>query len=186
MSGLFFRLAFIALFFGATLPNAGAQSATDTLPFPQSWEGKWTGELEIFSPKGKVQSLPMELHILPLSAGHWTWTLIYGEDKVAGKRDYELIEIDPAKGLYKVDEKNTIVLEGYFLGGKFFQRFEVMGSLILTSTEKTGPDTLHWEIISGNLTPVSTTGGEPFQGENIPPVNGYEIQVLQRALLKKS
>lgn len=174
-------LTFIGFLVFYLLP---AQNQIDTLSFPDSWQGEWQGELEIFNATGKVQSLPMELHILPLEDA-WTWTIIYGEDKEAGKRAYELHEIDKSKGLYFIDEKNTIKLEAYLLGGKFYQRFEVMGSLLMTSTEKVSEDELRWEIISGKLEPVSTTGGQEFEGEEIPPVNAYGINVFQRAVLKK-
>ncbi len=164
-----------------------AQNTIDSLRFPAAWEGEWRGELEIFNAKGKVQSLPMELHILPIDTlpSTWTWTIIYGEDKEAGKRAYELHEMDKAKGLYLIDEKNTIKLEGYLLGEKFYQRFEVMGNLLMTSTEMVSENELHWEIISGKLEPVSTTGGEAFKGEEIPPVKAYGINVFQRAILRR-
>lgn len=165
-----------------------SQNSTDSVDFPGSWEGIYKGDLEIFSSAGKVQSLPMELHILPNDTSdiRWSWTIIYGEDKEAGKRAYELIEKDKSKGHYVVDEKNTIYLDGFLLGGKFFERFEVMGSLLMTSTEKVSEDELLWEIISGKLEPINTTGGEKFEGEDIPPVGSYGIDVLQRARLKKN
>jgi hypothetical protein len=163
------------------------QNPVDSSDFPTSWEGIWKGELEIFNGAGKVQSLPMELHILPndTSEIRWSWTIIYGEDKEAGKRAYELIEKDKTKGHYVVDEKNTIYLDAFLLGGKFFERFEVMGNLLMTSTEKISNNELVWEIISGKLEPIRTTGGEKFEGEDIPPVGSYGINILQRARLKK-
>lgn len=67
--------------------------------FPYSWEGIWQGDLEIFNTKGVAQTIPMELHILPTDSTHrFTWTLIYGTDKEAGKRPYELVIIDADKG----------------------------------------------------------------------------------------
>ena len=72
----------------------------ENMPFPKSWEGKWSGTLGIFRDTGKVQELPMELHILPIDSASnpsWTWTIIYGEDKAKGKRPYELITLDAAK-----------------------------------------------------------------------------------------
>jgi hypothetical protein len=153
--------------------------------FPLSWQGQWAGKLEIWNAGGKVQELPMELHILPLdTAGRYTWTLIYGEDKEAGKRPYELLPLDPAKGLYLLDEKNTIKMEAYLLGGRFYQWFEVEGTLLFTATSLEG-DSLIWEIVSGSATPISTTGGQEWQGEAIPPVKAFPLRVLQRAVLRK-
>ncbi len=176
---------FFTLLFVCSLGFTHCQ--TSALPFPSSWEGEWTGTLEIFKDTGKVQELPMELHILPIdtaSSPAWTWTIIYGPDKEKGKRPYELITVDAEKGIYLIDEKNTIKMEGYYLGGQFFQWFEVQGSRLLTKTEKVG-DTLVWEIIVSNDQPVSTTGNSLFEGEEIPPVLAFAVTNLQRAVLRK-
>ena len=155
--------------------------------FPNSWEGEWFGQLSIFKDTGKVRELPMALHILPIdtaSVPSWTWTIRYGEDQEAGKRPYELITVDAAKGFYLIDEKNTIKMEGYYIGGQFYQWFEVQGSRLLTKTEMVG-DALVWEIVVGSDQPVSTTGGSVFEGEEIPPVKAFPISNLQRAVLRK-
>lgn len=157
------------------------------LSFPGSWEGDWIGTLEVFKDTGKVQELPMELHIQPIDTAtspSWTWTIIYGNDKELGKRPYELITVDAAKGLYLIDEKNTIKMEGYYLGGQFYQWFEVQGSRLLTKTEKVD-DTLVWEIVVSSNKPVSTTGDNLFEGEEIPPVMAFAVTNLQRAVLRK-
>ena len=49
--------------------------------FPASWEGKWKGQLEIFNANGKVQELPMELHILKSdTSDSFSYSIIYGPD----------------------------------------------------------------------------------------------------------
>ena len=152
--------------------------------FPEKWEGSWVGTLEIHNASGLVQSLPMELHILPIDTSeNYTWSIVYGENKEEGLRAYELEVLDAAKGYYRIDEKNSILLEGYFLGDKFIQVFSVNGSLLYTSTEMLNPDVLLWEIIAGSMKPVSTTGGVEFEGEEIPEVQAYPMTVLQRARL---
>ena len=166
------------------LPAFFSFGQNDTGAFPRSWEGQWAGQLEIFTTKGRGQQLPMELHILPLSDTSWTWTIIYGEDKEAGRRSYELIAIDTSKGQYLIDEKNTIAIQGYYLGGSFFQWFEVQSSRLLATTKRVA-DTLYWEIVVGGTKPVSTTGGQVFENEEIPPVHTFNITNFQRAVLKK-
>ncbi len=154
---------------------------TDSLAFPQSWEGKYTGTLEIFTAVGKTQSLPMELHILPIdTSDNHTFYIIYGEDKVAGLRPYELVTIDAAKGLYKIDEKNGIAMEGYLLGNSFVQRFEVMGNLLTMVTEKTGADELTWTVYAGKAEAVSVSGGET---EEVPVVAAFGVGSVQRGVL---
>ena len=159
--------------------------AQDTLSFPHTWQGIWQGDLEIYTAKGLSQSVPMELHILPTdSTNRFTWTIIYGADKEAGKRPYELVIIDETKGLYAIDEKNSIQLEGYFIKDKFFSRFEVMDNLLLT-TEQLVDEKLIFEIIVGKMTPVSVTGNEVVNGDTIPPVQTFPLNVMQRAILSR-
>lgn len=75
-------------------------------------------------------------------------------------------------------------MEGYYLGGQFYQWFEVQGSRLLTKTEKVD-DTLVWEIVVSSNKPVSTTGDNLFEGEEIPPVMAFAVTNLQRAVLRK-
>ncbi|MCB0618975.1 MAG: hypothetical protein KDC43_13375 [Saprospiraceae bacterium] len=160
--------------------------AQDSLAFPASWQGIWVGELQIFNARGVVQTVPMELHIQAIEESeNYTWHLIYGEDKEAGLRPYELVTIDAGRGLYQIDEKNSIAMEGYLLGGKFFQYFTVAGNALLTSTEKTGPDELVWEIAVSSETPVSVTGNTTEGEEEIPEVKTFPINGLQRAVLTR-
>lgn len=175
------------LIFSALSPDQ--MKAQDTISsayantFPQSWQGQWQGDLQIFTPQGLAQTVAMELHILPIeNTRNYTWTIIYGEDKEAGKRPYELQPVDPKKGIYLIDEKNSIKMEAYYLSGKLYSRFEVMGNLLLTAVEKQGAH-LIFEIISGKLEPVSTTGASTVEGEEIPEVNAYPVGVRQRSVL---
>lgn len=173
----------LTFLFSAIISLAYGQN--DTLSFPQSWEGKWVGTLEIHNASGLAQALPMELHLLPMdSVGQWSWTIIYGEDKDTGKRPYELHTINAEKGLYLIDEKNSIKMEAYYLGGKFFQWFEVQGSLLLTSTQLVGEE-LHWEIVFGKSEPASVTGDQAIDGEEIPAVKTFPVHGMQRAVLRR-
>lgn len=154
--------------------------------FPATWVGNWKGTLEIFNATGKLQELPMELNIHPLDTlpNGYTYEIVYGEDKLTGARPYELLTVDAAKGLYLVDEKNSIKMEAYYLNGKLIQWFEVEGTLLFTTTELVGEE-LFWEIISGSSTPVSTTGNDTVDGEAIPPVKTYPVGAMQRARLRR-
>lgn len=170
-----------------TILSLAVYAQSDTLAFPQNWQGQYAGTLEIFNATGIAQSLPMELHILPIdSSDNYTWTIIYGEDKVAGARNYELIEVDKTKGLYKIDEKNSIILEGYLFGDTFIQTFEVQGSLLTTKTQKINDNQITWEIIFGGFEPVNTTGNQVIKGDTIPPVKAFPIKGIQKALLTRT
>lgn len=155
--------------------------------FPQDWEGKWAGELQIFNHAGLAHQLPMELHILPTKDSlktSWTWTIVYGSGEDADNRQYELLAIDSAQGKYLIDEKNSIKIEGFLIDNQFHQWFEVGGSTLLTTTSKS-EDTLVWEIIVSQNTPISKTGDGIHQGEEIPLVSTYPVTGLQRAVLTR-
>jgi hypothetical protein len=156
------------------------------LAFPATWAGHWSGTLEIFNATGKVQELPMELLIGKQDTVPevYDFIIIYGEDKVLGKRPYQLITVDAAKGRYLLDEKNSIKMEAYYINGKLIQWFEVEGTLLYTSTELIGEE-LHWEIVSGSATPASTTGNQRIGEEDIPPVKAFPVGAMQRARLRR-
>jgi hypothetical protein len=163
-----------------------AQKA-DSLSFPASWAGVWTGTLDIFSGKGKMQSVSMEIELLKIDTskqGRYTFGLIYGgRDK--DYRPYELVPVDPSKGLWQVDEKNSIVMESYLYGPKLLCWFTVESARILCTYEKTDDNTLVFEVFSGKETPVSTTGGTKQGTEDISIVKTYPFSVFQRAVLKR-
>ena len=152
-------------------------------PFPQNWYGKWKGILVIYNNKGKAQDIPMELHVAPTdTVNRYRMALIYGEGEKASERPYELVLVDAETGHYKTDEKNTIYLDDYYFDGVLYSRFEVMGNLLLTRIEKRNGK-MYFEIISGKLEPIATTGDD--EANDIPPVNSYNITVSQRAELTK-
>ncbi len=188
--------AFLHLLFFFSICMAIPTGASGQKEFPAAWVGHWSGTLEIFTATGKVQELPMELHIQPLDTMPITYTyeIRYGRDKVTGARPYELVVVDAAKGLFLIDEKNGIKMEAYYLNGKLIQWFEVEGTLLYTTTELVNGE-LHWEIVSGSSSPVSTTGGTTTGGTTtgnqqvgeaeVPPVKTYPVGAMQSAVLKR-
>lgn len=153
--------------------------------FKRDWPGNWAGQLDIINTRGKVQSIPMELLISLIdSSGTYSWTIIYGEDREAGKRAYELRTVNEEKGYYLLDEKNSIQMEAYLVGGKLYQWYEVAGNLITSSSWLEGEE-LIWELVSGSSEPASITGGQEADGEQIPSVKAFPVKVVQRARLKK-
>lgn len=156
---------------------------TDSLPvFPDDFMGKWGGTLEIFNAKGLAQSVPMELHILPVNDTTYTYTIIYGEDKEAGKRDYLIVRGPDGPHHWVCDEQNTILLDGYYLGNVYQSVFTVMGSYLVSNVEHRG-DHLLYTIQSGRETPIRTTGDQTHEGEEIPEVKSYKSGGYQRARL---
>ncbi len=153
--------------------------------FPQSWFGEWTGTLEIFNNKGPSQTIPMTCLLSKTNdVGVYNWNIIYGEDRVKGLRPYLLRTIDAAKGQYLCDEMNSIKMESYLLGNKLFCNYIVAGNWITSTYEKQG-DKMAFEIIFGKEKPVSETGGQKVNGEDIPVVKTFPVVIYQKALLTR-
>ncbi|NNE28435.1 MAG: hypothetical protein HKN16_02285 [Saprospiraceae bacterium] len=175
-----FHLVLIAVII---LFQGGQLCAQNEKAFPASWEGSWQGDLAIYKGEGLQQTIPMELVIQSKdSTDHYDWWIIYGEDKEAGKRAYELKPVDKEKGAWLVDEKNSILLDCYFFANKLWSRYEVMENLILITNEVNG-DEMIFEVISGNLEAPRVTGKTLHEGEEIPEVKAFPISVMQRAKL---
>jgi len=152
--------------------------------FPHDWVGDWAGELEIYNAKGLQQKIRMALSIHPSDAPDlYSWELVYGEGEMKQVRPYALQIIDGKLGHYRVDERNTILLDAYLLGGVLVEIFSINGSMLIVTTEKIEEDALLWQIVVGELEPIATTGGREFEGEDIPEVASYRAPVLQRARL---
>ncbi|MCC7507319.1 MAG: hypothetical protein IT259_18580 [Saprospiraceae bacterium] len=174
----------LLIFFVFNTFYLGAQQA-DSLSFPASWEGDWVGKLNIYSTRGLAQSIDMmvEIHKIDTStSGRYTFGLVYGS-KEHDWRPYELVPVQPERGIWKVDEKNSIEMESYLFGAKLLCWFTVQGNRILCTYEKTGPDTMVFEVMSGNETPVSSTGNTKQGEEDIPEVKTFPFKVFQRAEL---
>lgn len=155
----------------------------ENINFPEDWTGRWQGDLMIYSGLGLQDQLKMELIIEPIqSSNNFTFTIVYDDGLELSKREYELIVVDKKQGLFLVDEKNSIMIESYFMGGKWFQRFEVAGSMLICTIEQQG-NNLVWEISSGKSEKISTSGDTNIDG--ILEVNTYPFGVYQRSVLTK-
>jgi hypothetical protein len=183
MKFIYLYLLLLLLPFFMSAQNAPA----DSLDFPAAWSGDWTGTLDIFNAAGKIQSVEMtvEIHRLDTSAtGRYTFGLIYGS-KEKDWRPYELVPVDPKKGIWKVDEKNSIAMESYLYGPKLLCWFTVQGNRILCTYEKRTATEMLFEVYSGKETAISTTGNSKQGDEDIPEVKTYPFGVFQRAILHK-
>ena len=127
----------------------------------------------------------LEIHKIDTSReGRYTFGLVYGS-KEQDWRPYELVPVAPERGLWKVDEKNSIVMESYLYGPKLLCWFTVQGNRIVCTYEKTDDNTIVFEVLSGSETAVSTTGMTKQGEEDIPEVKTFPFGVFQRATLKR-
>ncbi len=153
-------------------------TVADTIP--QSWIGKWEGELVISTqPEADIK---MELEIIPFEKNDssFHWNIYYKSPGNEDKREYELLAINQQKGFYKINEKNSIILDAYFHKNTLYAVFDVQDNLIHSIYRKTDKE-IFFEIIMCKTNKYDITGG----AENIPQVKTYPVQVVQHAILYK-
>lgn len=154
--------------------------------FPDDWLGYWTGDLHIYNESGKTMTVPMALDNAPTDVDSvWTWAIIYGEDTIAGRRDYELNIVDRSKGHYVVDEKNSIFLDAFLLDNSLISTFKVGENYLQSTYELVGEEML-FSINFFNEKEIRTTGDTIHLGEEIPLVYSYKNTILQKARLQKN
>lgn len=169
-------LAFACCFFLFSLCSF-AQSS-----FPKDFVGHWEGTLHWYrAGNGTPQKVKMQLIIKPAdSANTYTWQIIYG-DKGEDNRPYVLKPVDTAKGHWQVDERNGIVLDQYFIGGRFTSAFTVQTTTIVDSYWREGKNVIA-EFYGLTAKPVNTTGNDT---EDSPKVDSYGTKSYQRAVMKR-
>lgn len=148
--------------------------------FPKSWEGKWRGNLKIYSANVPdtfpVQVIPMSLTIQPITSNSWSWIISY---EIPGQlpRNYELIKDSLSN--WSIDEKNGIILNQRFAGNRMVSSFSVMGNL-LTCYYWLEENAMNMEIHMTSSKEISTTGLDTAES---PVVGVHRFGVFQSAKL---
>lgn len=147
--------------------------------FPDNWLGTWKGTMEIQYSTGNYQEVACELYIEKTDTmDTWVWTIIYGEGETKQERKYELIAKDIEKGIYVIDEKNSIILDAFYANNTLISQFEVQNNLI-TSTYRKIDNIIYFQNLASNTKVSNKSGGE----DTIPEVSSFPISSLQRAKL---
>lgn len=151
--------------------------------FPRDWEGNWKGELQWYKTGDtEPRKVPMELRIHPAdSANTWSWHIIYGTAN-PDSRPYKLILRDTTKTHWVIDENNGIILDQYWVAGRFCGAFTVMSNTIVNQYWMEG-DQLLVEFLSIGSKPVATTGNGT---ESSPAVDSYRVGGYQKAVLRRA
>jgi hypothetical protein len=148
--------------------------------FPQDFIGHWEGTLNWYRPGNKEpQQVKMQLIIKAAdSANTFHWQIVYG-DKGQDNRPYLLKPVDTAKGHWQIDERNGIILDQYFVGGRFTSTFTVQSTTIVSSCWREG-DKLVVEFFGLTAKAINTTG---LGTEESPQVASYGTKSYQRAVM---
>lgn len=160
---------------------ASGQSAS----FPQSWAGDWKGDLYWYktgSVEPKKVNMELRIHAIPGrdSLNSWTWQIIYGAE-TEDNRPYKLVQKDTAGIHWAIDENNGIVLDQYWVGGKFSGAFTVQNSTIINSYWME-ENKLVVEFYSLSAKPISNSGNGT---EDSPKVDSYKMGSYQKAILSR-
>tara|TARA_R110000787_G_scaffold96415_5_gene199792 strand:+ start:8983 stop:9360 length:378 start_codon:yes stop_codon:yes gene_type:complete len=124
----------------------------------------------------------MEFYLQPTdSSGVYKYVIVYGKGEQRQERNYMLKEKDPEKGIYTLDENNSILLDCKVVENKIYFLFEISDSLLTTFITFHKND-LIFEIVTTNTKQKIVSGG---QDKDTPEVFSYPINVVQRALLIK-
>jgi hypothetical protein len=177
------RNSFIIVILFLLFITASHAQQPSPVQFPQSFVGNWKGTLEWYKAGDKEpQKITMELRVQPAAdtAGQYTWNIIYGS-VTADNRPYILKPVDTAKGHWIIDEVNGILLDQYWIGGKFHGAFTVENNTIVNNYWIENGN-LYVEFVSYPAKPLATTGKG---SEDSPFVNSYNIKAWQKAVLKK-
>ena len=162
----------------------GMISPVKSQSFPQEWEGKWSGVVNIWESNHITGSFPMSLEIQAQDST-WSFTLIYdrSQDKL-DKREYLLVLVEDSVGHYAIDEKNGIVLDSYINAGCLYTSFGGMGSELLMRVCMVN-EQLEYEISSMKTDPIRISGNKPIGNDTIPEIRSYQVYNVMKAMLSK-
>ncbi len=152
--------------------------------FPQSWEGKWTGTVEIWGQNQLLDSFPMSLEIVPQDTA-WTFTLNYMRNaNEPDLRAYALVPLVDSVGHYAIDEANSIILDAYYNGDCLYSAFGGMGSELLSRICLDG-EVLSYEISSFLSEPVRVSGNQIIESDTIAEIRSFNVYSVMSAKLKR-
>ena len=154
--------------------------------FPDSWLGKYKGDLMIYGVDSVKMKVEMNLDILETAIDSiYDWTLTYDLNGKKDVRAYSLKVVDKQKGHYWIDERNSIIIDGYLHNNNVFTSFFKVSNSYIVATYTKKENSLLFEIISGDEGAATSTGNTIFDGEEIPEVKSYLVNGRQKAVLRK-
>ncbi len=159
-----------------------SKPANQTYAFPQDWIGLYQGNLIIYPTNGDTTQIKMELIIdQPDATGLYPWVIKYGDKDV---RYYGLEAINSAQGHYRIDEYNSIKIDGYLRENHFTTHFDVSENKLIFYYERVS-DGIEIRVHIYGLEAVSESGGETIGEDKVPVVESYALKAFQVASLRK-
>lgn len=160
-----------------------AQQNSELLP--SEMKGVYEGMVKIYRQNVLQQEVVMKLEIDQDSIERGvSWVMTYGEGEEESVRPYSVRTINAAIGHFEMDEHNGIVLHMQKVLNKYYSYFHVENSLIEAVYTFQDRETIISEIKMYHNEVSQTTGDNDFEGEKIPAVKSFPLQVYQMAILK--
>ena len=150
--------------------------------FPKDFVGDWRGTMEWSKPGvAEPQRVKMQIKIEKTrEPDTFTYQMTYGEKGEDSRPDL-LKPVDASKGHWRIDERNGIELDEFWIGDTLVGVFTVSGNTIMTKNRREG-NTLVSELTTYESVLLNTTGSDTPNG---PPVTTQRIKSLQRAVLRR-
>lgn len=121
------------------------------LALPAEWHGVWVGQLTVHTVTGKSFNRPMEIQIEPIAdSKSVTWKITSSFNDRQSVRNYELVPYPEQQGLFKIDEKNGILIDARLFGQTLYSYFQDNEMLTNVKYELRG-DSVHVEMASVSL-----------------------------------
>jgi hypothetical protein len=160
--------------------QAPADPVQTDFAFPGDWTGRWYGTVHSDG-AGEIAPFDMELHVEPIDGSeNHTWTIVYVLPDARQERMYELEVVDAEAGHYRVDEKNSIVIDCYVAANALHCQFSVGAAMITVRYIREGKN-LVFDLLSNRFDPAIETGGV----DGVPVVSAYPLMATQRAALER-
>jgi hypothetical protein len=125
----------------------------------------------------------MSLDVKPTSDPKtYTWTMQYGPQP---PRLYNILINDEAKGMYTVDEQNSILIPARKVGNELVSNYEVMGSQMTIIHDSVSEDEMLFKVNMWRPIQNSVSGDTVQKGDTIPKVTSFMPVAYQIARLKR-
>lgn len=174
----------------AANPSAANRSVVVVPLFPQTWVGKWRGSLNVWTMPNRYQRIPMVIEIKPTAdTSRYSLITSFGADTLKGGANYEIVRVNPQRGIYQIDQKNSVKMDAFFIGNRLVCEFVAGGVRFITSYERQGENMI-FEVISGRDAYTSTSGGGKApnaapDAKPLPVVQSFPMSAWQRAILTR-
>lgn len=154
----------------ALLVQQQSPTTSQSLRFPQDWQGEWLGPCRALSAGGQEKFAPFEmgLRIQPQAPDLWQWRISYRGESLNQVRDYTLQTVDAAQGHYLIDENNGILLDHFVITPDLFvEQFSIGQSTIVGRHHLQG-QSLKVELSTFGRQPLRETAAGEHQVQSYP------------------